>query len=198
MSYPQFEFRPAPVSQPPADQWTSISRDLPTANQPALQLVGEDSAPLRPGSAAVRVDLTAAAIPAAAGAALTAEAEQWAPWFAQLLTEALAGRRRLDALSHWLDDWVLAEISRRVRLRFRDQHRQPTRSIRGSKVTRVDLARVDSVRAQFSRTTQLETTAVVRIGGQIEACAFQLVKVAGRWRCTTLELAPTGPDVGRG
>jgi hypothetical protein len=87
----------------------------------------------------------------------------------------------LEPLGHWLDEWVLAEVSRRVRMQRRARQRTAA-AIQQSPATIV------SLRTQFSQPRALEIAAHVRRGRRSQAWAFQLRRVGERWRCTALEL----------
>ena len=109
------------------------------------------------------------------------QARTWAPWFAQLLAEALDGRRPLEALAHWLDEWVLAEVSRRVRVQRRARQRTPAPAPQPP-------GTIVSLRTQFTHPRVLEVSVHLRRGRRSHAQAFQLRRVGDRWRCTALEL----------
>ena len=127
------------------------------------------------------VDTVPAGIDPLLGQDLEEQARTWAPWFAQLLIEALDGRRPLEPLGHWLDEWVLAEVGRRVRVARRAHRRTPSPSARPP-------ARIVSLRTQFSHPRVLEVAVHLRRGRRSYASAFQLRRVGERWRCTALEL----------
>jgi hypothetical protein len=129
----------------------------------------------------VSVDTVPAGVDPVRGRELEEQARTWAPWFAQLLIEALDGRRPLEPLGHWLDEWVLAEVSRRVRMQRRVRLRTP-----GATYQRP--ATIVSLRAQFGQPRVLEVAAHVRRGRRSYAWAFQLHRIGERWRCTALEL----------
>ena len=95
--------RPAVDGRPPAEQWAGVGAAhlIAPPDQPRLRLVDEveeiESDPLlgAPARLAVpiTVDLTPAGVEPDRAAELTEQAQTWAPWFAQLLTEAIDGRR---------------------------------------------------------------------------------------------------------
>lgn len=187
-SLPTIVIRPAVDARPPADAWLS-SRQRPvdvSPNQPTLRLVhadadaGEELLTSQP--APTRVPLTVDTSPAGADPRLSVELEKqartWAPWFAQLLTETLDGRRSLEPLGRWLDDWVLAEVSRRVRVQARARSH--------GTAAQPPPAGVVSLRAQLTHPRVLEVSAHLRRGRQSTALAFQLVRLGERWRCCAL------------
>lgn len=182
---PAVRLRPAVDARPPAEPWsgpTSASRPAP--DQLPLRLIVEQEL-LTTAPTPTRAPLTVDLAPAGAGADRAAELEEqartWAPWFAQLLAEALDGRRSLESLGRWLDEWVLAEVSRRVRLQRRARQRTPSAPAETP-------ASVISLRSQFSRPRVLEVAAHLRRGTRSYAVAFQLVRVGDRWRCAALQL----------
>jgi len=187
MSAPPLALRPAIDARPPALSWsgTSVPPEPVPPDQPPLQFteqldrVGPPSR--TPSRDLVVVDTVPAGVGRVLGAELEEQARTWAPWFAQLLIEALDGRRSLEALGHWLDEWVLAEVSRRVRVQRRAQLRTRSPSPRPP-------ARVVSLRTQFSHPRVLEVAAHLRRGHRSHAWAFQLRRVGERWRCAALEL----------
>lgn len=186
MSVPVLALRPAVDARPPAEAWRAhtISENTVPPSQPPLDLVQDDQ-PLTLPPVATRMAATIDVIPAGVRPELAAdladEARTWAPWFAQLLTEALDGRRPLEPLGRWLDDWVLAEVARRVRMQRRTQTRSRT-------ATPVPPAAVVSLRAQLTHPRVLEVSAHLRRGPRSHACAFQLVRTGERWRCAALQL----------
>ncbi|HYI56499.1 MAG TPA: Rv3235 family protein [Microlunatus sp.] len=186
MSAPPLALRPAIDARPPAQSWSDRSvSDPPPPDQPPLQFVEPVDlvgAPTRtPSGALVAVDTVPAGVDPARRRELEDLARTWAPWFAQLLAEALDGRRPLEALGHWLDEWVLAEVSRRVRVQRRARQRiAPTASRPPGTFI--------SLRTQFSHPLVLEVAAHVRRDRRSTAWAFQLRLVGDRWRCTALEL----------
>lgn len=182
--------RPAVDARPPAEPWTGISPQTVAVSpdQPALALVEEiEHDPLpgspTPGRTPITVDVDPAGVAVARIEEMTEQARTWAPWFAQLLSEAMEGRRPLESLGRWLDEWVLAEVSRRARLQRRLRSRTPGFT--------VSPAVVVSLRTQFTRPRVLEVAAHVRRGRRSAAWAFQLVRVGDRWRCTAVALGPT-------
>lgn len=190
MSVHALALRPAVDTRPPAQPWTGAGASDPVpSNQPALRLVedtvpGPITAPPRPTKVPVAVDVVPSGAGPGASSDLVDQARTWAPWFAQLLAEALDGRRPLDALSRWLDDWVLAEVSRRVRL---------VRRMRMSG-SRLPPAAVVSLRAQFTHPRVLEVAVHAHRGRRSAAWAFQLVRSGDRWRCTALVVDPLPAD----
>jgi len=189
MSAPPLALRPAVDARPPALSWSAgpVLPDPPSPDQPPLQFVEqpEEIGPPAPSRARVTVDTEPVGIVPVLepiiGRELEAQARTWAPWFAQLLVEALDGRRPLEPLGHWLDEWVLAEVSRRVRVRRRARLRTP---VPGGQPP----GRIVSLRTQFSHPRVLEVAAHLRRGRRSHAWAFQLRRVEDRWRCTALEL----------
>lgn len=184
--------RPAIDSRPPAEQWAGVGRhQLAPPDQPRLRLVegSEDGDPdlfLRaPARAAVpiTVDLTPAGAPSARAAELAEQARTWAPWFAQLLAEAIDGRRPLESLGRWLDEWALAEVGRHARVQRRERARRQVASP-------VPLASVVSLRTQFTHRRVLEVAVHLRRGQRSLAWAFQLVCAGDRWRCAAVALGP--------
>ena len=187
MSGPPLALRPAVDARPPALTWSwgPLLPDPAPPDQPPLQFAEQPdligSPATTPTRALVSVDTVPAGIDPVLVRELEEQARTWAPWFAQLLIEALDGRRSLEALGHWLDEWVLAEVSRRVRVQRRAQLRTPSPSPRPP-------ARVVSLRTQFSHPRVLEVAAHLRRGHRSHAWAFQLRRVGERWRCAALEL----------
>jgi hypothetical protein len=158
---------------------------LAPPNQPALRLVlPVESERLIGAPVATKVSTVVDVMPAGADPErhpeLVEQAHIWAPWYAQLLAEALDGRRSLESLSRWLDEWVLAEVSRRVRLQRRSRARG----------TSVPPTSVVSLRTQFSHPRVLEVAVHLHRGRRSAAWAFQLVRCGDRWRCTALALDP--------
>lgn len=188
MTAPPLVLRPAVDARPPAVSWVELSRPDPVPpDQPPLHFV-EESGPLTgpPAPGAPRplaVDTAPAGVDPVRARELEDQARTWAPWFAQLLTEALDGRRSLEPLGHWLDDWVLAEVSRRVRLQRRARSRTPT-------AAPPPPGMVVSLRAQLTHPRVLEVAVHLRRGRLSYAWAFQLRRIAQRWRCTALDLQP--------
>lgn len=187
MSVPALALRPAIDSRPPALSWSGglVLREPAPPDQPPLQFV-ELPDPIgppatTPSRSLVSVDTVPAGVDPARGRELEEQARTWAPWFAQLLLEALDGRRPLEALGHWLDDWVLAEVSRRVRLQRRARQRTAAE-------TQPSPGRIVSLRTQFSHPRVLEVAVHLGRGRRSHACAFQLRLLGERWRCTALEL----------
>ncbi|MFT4166267.1 MAG: Rv3235 family protein [Microlunatus sp.] len=184
--------RPATDCRPPAEQWVGIGpHQVAPPDQPRLQLIegskeGDPDLFLRaPTRAAVpiTVDLTPAGVATAQAAGLAEQARTWAPWFAQLLAETIDGRRPLESLGRWLDEWALAEVGRHARLQRRERARRQTGSP-------VPLATVASLRTQFTHRRVLEVAVHVRRGRRSSAWAFQLICVGDRWRCTAVVLGP--------
>lgn len=185
--------RPAVDGRPPAEQWAGIGAPQQVAppDQPRLRLVEgveeTDADPLlrAPARAAVpiTVDLAPSGVEPGRAAELTAQAQTWAPWFAQLLAEAIDGRRPTESLGRWLDEWALAEVSRHARLQRRERARHQATSA-------LPLATVSSLRTQFTHRRVLEVAVHVRRGRRSLAWAFQLVSVGERWRCTAVALGP--------
>ena len=190
MSIPSLALRPAVDARPPADQWSGFQGRLAetSPHQPALRLVDVEtegllSAQPTPPRLPVRIDLSPAGVDPCHTSELEDQARTCAPWFAQLLVEALDGRRSLEPLGRWLDDWVLAEVSRRVRARRR--LRTPS-----SAAPPPGRTTVVSLRAQLAQPRVLEVSAHLRQGPRSTAMAFRLVRSGRRWRCTELALAP--------
>ena len=188
MPPPTLALRPALDTRPPAEVWPAFRRHALDASpdQPRLRLVEDDQDDLlagQPVQARVRlsVDVAPAGLDPRLGPELEDQARTWAPWFAQLLAEALDGRRPLEPLGRWLDEWVLAEVSRRVRI----QHR--TRSQPASAAP-LPPATVVSLRSQLTHPRVLEVSAHLRRGRRSTALAFQLVRHGDRWRCSALAL----------
>ncbi|HEY5787112.1 MAG TPA: Rv3235 family protein [Microlunatus sp.] len=185
MSAPPLALRPAIDPRPPALSWSDgpVLRDPHPPDQPPLQFIELDpiGAPAPPSRSPLTVDTVPAGVDPVRGRELEDQARTWAPWFAQLLAEALDGRRPLEALGHWLDEWVLAEVSRRVRVQGRARLRRPAPAPEppGSIV---------SLRTQFTHPRVLEVSTHLRRGRRSYAWAFQLRRVGERWRCTALEL----------
>jgi hypothetical protein len=185
MSVPSIALRPAVDTRPPAEEWSRSSSALLHAvppNQPPLRLVEASEAmtgPPVPTRTPITVDVVPAGVVPHRISELENQARTWAPWFAQLLAEALEGRRPLESLGRWLDDWVLAEVSRRVRLQRRARSRT---------TAPVPPATVISLRSQFSQPRVLEVAAHLRRGRRSHAWAFQLIRVGDRWRCAALQL----------
>lgn len=184
MSVSTLTLRPAVDARPPAEPWFagSVTRQLVPPDQPPLCLLEDDEAePLTAAPTPAKVPTTIDVVPAGAdpGRApeLVDQARSWAPWFAQLLVEALDGRRPLEPLGRWLDEWVLAEVSRRVRLQRRTRTRTPSPALP---------ATVSSLRCQFTDPGVLEVAAHLRRGRQSSALAFRLVRRGSRWRCNAL------------
>lgn len=189
MPTPTLALRPALDTRPAAEVWPGLQRDALGASpdQPRLRLVEDDQDDLlagQPVQARVRlsVDVVPAGLDPRLGPELEDQARTWAPWFAQLLAEALDGRRPLEPLGQWLDEWVLAEVSRRVRVQRR------TRSQTGSAPPLLPAA-VVSLRSQLTHPRVLEVSAHLRRGRRSSALAFQLVRSGDRWRCSAVELA---------
>lgn len=187
MSVPAVALRPAVDSRPPPEPWfvEAGRQQFVPPNQPPLRLLDDgDPVPLTVAPTSARIAITVDVVPAAAnpdGAAdLIEQACTWAPWFAQLLVEALDGRRPLEALGRWLDEWVLAEVSRCVRL----QRRARTRTAAGSSTAP---AAVASLRTQLVGPGVLEAAARLRRGRRSFALAFRLTRRGQRWRCTALQ-----------
>lgn len=186
MSAPPLALRPAIDPRPPALSWseTPVLRDPPPPDQPPLHLAGFDpieaSVPT-PSRSPLTVDTVPAGVDPLRGRELEDQARTWAPWFAQLLTEALDGRRPLEPLGHWLDEWVLAEVSRRVRVQRRARQRTPAPPPQPP-------GTIVSLRTQFTQPRVLEVSAHLRRGRRSQAWAFQLRRGGERWRCTALEL----------
>jgi hypothetical protein len=188
MSAPALALRPAIDSRPPALTWSEgpVRPEPVPPDQPPLQFVIEQPDPIGSPTtsrsrARVSVDTEPGGLDPVRAPALEEQARTWAPWFAQLLVEALDGRRPLEALGHWLDEWVLAEVSRRVRVQRRARLRTPAP---GPQLPR----RIVSVRTQFSHARVLEVAVHLRRGHRSQACAFQLRLTGDRWRCSALEL----------
>ena len=188
MSAPPLALRPAVDARPPALSWSAgpVLPEPAPPDQPPLQFA-EQPDPIGPpvttaSRALVTVDTVPAGIDPVLGPELEEQARTWAPWFAQLLVEALDGRRPLEPLCHWLDEWVLAEVSRRVRVQRRARLRTP------SPGAAQPPGRIVSLRTQFSHPRVLEIAVHLRRGRRSHAWAFQLRRVADRWRCTALEL----------
>jgi hypothetical protein len=188
MSAPTLALRPAIDARPPALSWSAglVVAEPASPDQPQLQLVlerGEEigSPVVAPARARVAVDTAPAGVDSAHAGELAEQARTWAPWFAQLLVEALEGRRPLEALGHWLDEWVLAEVGRRVRVQRRTRLRSPAPGPQPP-------GRIVSLRTQFSHPRVLEVALHLRRGRRSHALAFQLQRFADRWRCTALEL----------
>lgn len=189
---PPLVCRPAIDTRPPAELWLApavLPHPVPS-EQPPLHLVDEAEGehedlgdPPTASRVPVSVDLSPSGIVLDQRAELIDQVRTWGPWFAQLLTEALDGRRPLEALGRWLDEWVLAEVSRQVRLRRRIQGRATTGV--GPPTT------VVSLRCQLTHPRVLEVSVLQRRGGESFARAFQLRRAGDRWRCTALQLAPT-------
>ena len=187
MSAAPLALRPAVDARPPALSWSAgpfLPEPAPP-DQPPLQFV-EQPEPIGPSAPSpsrtlVTVDTVPAGVDQALGPELEEQARTWAPWFAQLLIEALEGRRPLEPLGHWLDEWVLAEVSRRVRVQRRARLRAPAPE---SQLP----GRIVSLRTQFGQPRVLEVAAHLRRGHRSHAWAFQLRRVGDRWRCTALEL----------
>ena len=184
--------RPAIDSQPPAEQWAGIgTHQVVPPDQPRLRLVedsDESDADLflhAPAHAAVpiTVDLTPSGATSVQAAGLAEQAQTWAPWFAQLIAEAIDGRRPIESLGRWLDEWALAEVSRHARLQRRERARHPA-------TTPMPLASVVSLRTQFTHRRVLEVAVHVRRGRRSLAWAFQLIGVGDRWRCVAVALGP--------
>ncbi len=178
--------RPAVDARPPAQPWVPLpSSDPVPPDQPPLRFIEElallTGPPAPAATRSVSIDTVPAGVDPARARELEDQARTWAPWFAQLLVEALDGRRSLEPLGHWLDDWVLAEVSRRVRQQSRARARTPS-------TTPQPPGSVVSLRAQFSHPRVLEVAVHLRRGRRSYACAFQLCRVGPRWRCTALEL----------
>ena len=180
--------RPAVDARPPADVWLSTSHrpvDV-SPDQPALRLVDADTveelvtAQPAPTRVPLVVDTCPAGIDQRSSAELEEQIRTWVPWFAQLLTEALDGRRSLEPLGRWLDDWVLAEVSRRVRLQRRARA--------NSSATAPPPAAVASLRGQLTHPRVLEVSAHLRRGRRSTALAFQLVRLGDRWLCSALSV----------
>ena len=181
--------RPAVDSRPPAEQWSGLGvrRQLAPPDQPALRLIEEldpDPLPVPPERTAVpiTIDVTPAGVDPAQTGELVEQAQTWSPWFAQLLAEAVDGRRPMESLSRWLDEWALAEVSRHARLQRRERTRHPAASL--------PLAAVASLRTQFVHRRVLEVAVHVRRGRRSLAWAFQLICVGDRWRCAAVALGP--------
>ena len=191
--FPTIILRPAVDGRPAAEPWAGVGTTarLAPPNQPTLRLVADaeeiDPEPLPDAPARVAVPITVDVVPAGADptrvAELTEQARTWAPWFAQLLAEAIDGRRPLESLGRWLDEWALAEVSRHARLRRRERARAKA----GSPPL---LATVSSLRTQFTHRRVLEVAVQVRRGHRTLAWAFQLICVGDRWRCTAVALGP--------
>ena len=186
----RLRLRPALDPRPPALEWSgplTATIEVPPDQLPLL-LVETPPTPGRidsagpPGTACppVRVDPVPAGFEALARPEAYEEARTAVRWFAQLLTEATDGRRPLDALGCWLDEWVLAEVSRRVRLQRARRPRTPTAAPPPSVVS--------SLRAQLTTPTTLEVAVHLRRGRRSSAMAFRLDRADRRWRCTALEL----------
>lgn len=185
--------RPAVDGRPPAEQWAGVGAAhlIAPPDQPRLRLVDEveeiEPDPLlgAPARLAVpiTVDLTPAGVEPDRAAELTEQAQTWAPWFAQLLTEAIDGRRPMESLGRWLDEWALAEVSRHARLQRRERTRRRAK-------TSLPLATVGSLRAQFTHRRVLEVAVHVRRGRRSLAWAFQLIRTGDRWRCAAVALGP--------
>ena len=178
--------RPAVDARPPALPWVRLPPSDPVPpDQPPLrfdeELALQTGPPAPAATRSVSIDTVPAGVDPARARELEEQARTWASWFAQLLVEALDGRRSLEPLGHWLDDWVLAEVSRRVRQQSRARARTPS-------TTPQPPGSVVSLRAQFSHPRVLEVAAHLRRGRRSYACAFQLCRVGPRWRCTALEL----------
>jgi hypothetical protein len=178
--------RPAVDTRPPAESWPGLrlhSAEV-SPDQPRLRLVEEDHGELLagrpvPSRVPVSVDLIPSGVDPRRGPELEDQARTWAPWFAQLLSEALDGRRPLEPLGRWLDEWVLAEVSRRVRVQRRSRTRTPS-------TPSPPPATVVSLRSQLTHRRVLEVSAHLRRGRRSSALAFQLVRSGDRWRCTAL------------
>ena len=188
MPSPTLALRPAVDTRPPAEAWPGLRLHVldVSPDQPRLRLVDDDDElpagrPV-PSRVALSVDVSPAGVDPRLGTELEDQARTWAPWFAQLLVEALDGRRPLEPLGQWLDEWVLAEVSRRVRVRLR------TRPRAGAAAPQLP-ATVVSLRSQLTRPRVLEVSAHLRRGRRSSALAFQLVRVGDRWRCSAVELA---------
>ena len=187
MSVSALVIRSAVDARPPAEPWFagSVPLQLVPPDQPPLGL-REDSEPETlmaapaPSRISITVDVVPAGVDAERAAELGEQARSWAPWFAQLLVEALDGRRPLESLGRWLDDWVLAEVSRRIRLERRARTRMPSAPPRMP-------ATVVSLRTQLSGPGVLEVAAHLWRGPRSSALAFRLNRRGQRWRCTALD-----------
>ena len=189
MPPPALALRYAVDTRPPAESWLGLRLHTPevSPDQPRLRMVEDDQdEPLArqpfPPRAPLSVDVIPSGVDPRLRPELEDQARTWAPWFAQLLTEALDGRRPLEPLGRWLDDWVLAEVSRRVRI----QHRTRSQS---TSPAPLPPATVVSLRSQLTHPRVLEVSAHLRRGRRSTALAFQLVRLGDRWRCSAVELA---------
>jgi len=185
MSLTILDLRPAVDARPPAEIWAGADRLLVSPDQPPLRLVEDDQIePLTGPPTSTRVPVSVDVVPAGVDPRLAPElgdqARTWAPWFAQLLVEALDGRRPLESLGRWLDEWVLAEVSRRVRVQRRSRTRTPP-------TPSPPPATVVSLRSQLTHRRVLEVSVHLRRGRRSSALAFQLVRSGDRWRCTALQ-----------
>lgn len=187
MTLPTLTLRPAVDTRPPAEPWSGVSawRDIDAQNQPPLRLIEDvEPEPLlagapKPARLPVTVDLEPAGVPPEHQAELVDQARTWAPWFAQLLVESIDGRRPLESLGHWLDEWVLAEVTRLVRVRRRLRTRSPATPPPAP-------AAVASLRSQLVDPRVLEVAAHLRRDRRSSALAFRLVRRGERWLCTAL------------
>ena len=188
MSAPPLALRPAVDARPPALSWSWRPASCPTRPRPISRRCSSSSSRIRSGRrrrhrprALVSVDTVPAGIDPVLGRELEEQARTWAPWFAQLLVEALDGRRPLEALGHWLDEWVLAEVSRRVRVQRRARRARPPA---------VPSRPAGSSRCERSSATRRCWRSPRTCDGVAarHAWAFQLRRVGDRWRCTALEL----------
>jgi hypothetical protein len=152
--------RPVPALEPPYDD--ELAAVIPLTGGPAPTLPFDDHDAPRGDDfdpqPTPRADLP--------------DPARWAARLVQATVEVLAGRRPLQQLMPYTDDYVYAQLTGRLRRR-RGPGRPPL---------------LCSVHASEPRDGVAEVCAVVRESGRVRAIAARLEGYDGRWRCTALQL----------
>lgn len=144
--------------------------------RPALTLVPSLQQPLELETEEL-VAPPAPATWAAVAAEELPDAQAWATTLAQVVVEALQGRRGVSQLIRWVDERVLAEVTLRVR-----QRRAAGRSSQPAACV--------SIRVQHPAPRRAEVTATISYGDNVAAIALRLEGCQQRWLCTALEIGP--------
>lgn len=182
--------RPLTESRPPGLTWPPTVFTVADLNQPTLDLAagwpdgfGEPDRPVRfdgparPDPAGVQVTLVRSRWCVRQSRRLP-DAQAWSTSLALALVETLHGHRPIAQLNRWVDDDVLAAISR-----HRRRHRADQRRLLAQPALR-------SVRVQHAGPEVAEVSAHLSIGRRSVAIAFRLEAVGDRWLCTAAEFAP--------
>lgn len=171
---------PVPTSAPAARPWPAPGHpDVAGPNQPPLpwstdRHAGQPPLPLTDDRApAVRTVEFGASWAGPDPDDLPA-ARSWAIRLAQVLMEALQGRRPLAQLSRWLDPAALAALTRQLR------HRAGPH-----------LLQLQAIHLHRTTATIVEAVALYRAPGhRLRPVAFRLEARGERWVCTALDVEP--------